>query len=94
MSYSKGTCSLDRKKSSKNLNVLLGGKRMALVELRKNFFNYASSGYNLMQNGKADIFSDEAVLKLILNIYENDLPDIIDRQGDMKNRIDYINDIL
>ncbi|MBT8282081.1 MAG: hypothetical protein KJO16_10910, partial [Muriicola sp.] len=57
---------------------------------KKSDFNNASSGYNLMQNGKADLISDEVVLKSVLNIYENDLPDIIDRQGDMKNSIVYI----
>jgi len=58
--------------------------------LRKNDFNNASSGYHLIQNGKASVISDETVLKSVLNIYENDLPNIIDRQSDMRNSIDYI----
>jgi len=58
--------------------------------LKKSDFNNASSGYNLMQNGKAALISDEAVLKSVLNIYEKDLPDIINRQSDMKNSIDFI----
>lgn len=58
--------------------------------LRKSHFNNASSGYNLIQNGKAALISDEDILKSILNIYENDLPDIRDRQNDMKKRIDFI----
>ena len=58
--------------------------------LRKSDFNNSSSGYNLMQNGKAALISDEAVLKSILNIYENDLPNILDRQSDMKTSIDFI----
>jgi uncharacterized membrane protein YgaE (UPF0421/DUF939 family) len=58
--------------------------------LRKSDFNDASSGYNLMQNGKASLISDEAVLKSVLAIYENDFPDITYRQNDMKNSIDFI----
>ena len=58
--------------------------------LRKSNFNNASSGYNLMQNGKASLISDEIVLKSVLAIYEKDFPDIIDRQNDMKNSINFI----
>ena len=58
--------------------------------LRKSEFNNASSGYNLMQNGKASFISDEDILKSVLTIYENDFPDIIGRQNDMKNSIDFI----
>ena len=58
--------------------------------LRKSDFNYSSSGYNLMQNGKASLISDEAILKSILSLYENDFPDIIKRQNEMKNGIDII----
>ncbi|MCA0133233.1 DUF6090 family protein [Winogradskyella alexanderae] len=58
--------------------------------LRKSDFNYASSGYNLMQNGKASLISDEAILKSVLSLYENDFPDIITRQNEMKNGIDII----
>ncbi|WP_299121721.1 DUF6090 family protein [uncultured Winogradskyella sp.] len=58
--------------------------------LRKSDFNNASSGYNIMQNGKASLISDESILKSVLNLYENDLPDIIDRQGVMNYSIDYI----
>ncbi|MBC2844056.1 DUF6090 family protein [Winogradskyella flava] len=63
--------------------------------LRKSDFNRATSGYNIMQNGKASLISDESVLKSILNLYENDLPDILDRQIEMNNSIDYIqNDFI
>lgn len=58
--------------------------------LRKSDFNNASSGYNLMQSGKASLISDEAVLKPVLSLYENDFPDIIARQNDMKESIDFI----
>ncbi len=58
--------------------------------LRKTDFNNASSGYNLMQSGKASLISDEAVLKSVLTLYENDFPDIIARQNDMNNSIDFI----
>jgi len=58
--------------------------------LRKSDFNNASSGYNLMQNGKASLISDEAFLKSVLTIYEKDFPDITYRQNDMKNSIDFI----
>lgn len=58
--------------------------------LRKSDFKYASSGYNLMQNGKVTLISDGVVLKSVLNIYENDLPNIIDRQKEMKKSIDFI----
>ncbi|BAO75375.1 DUF6090 family protein [Winogradskyella sp. PG-2] len=58
--------------------------------MRKSDFNKASSGYNIMQNGKVSLISNENILKSVLNIYENDLPDIIDRQGVMNNRIDQI----
>ena len=58
--------------------------------LRKTDFNNASSGYNMMQNGKASLISDETVLKHILSLYENDFPDIIGRQNDMKNSIEFI----
>lgn len=58
--------------------------------LRKNDFNNASSGYNLMQNGKAHLISDEDFLKSVLTIYENDFPDISERQNEMKNSIDFI----
>ncbi|NRB64884.1 MAG: hypothetical protein HRU40_18000 [Saprospiraceae bacterium] len=58
--------------------------------LRKTDFTYASSGYNMMQNGKASLISDETVLKHILSLYENDFPDIIGRQNDIKNSIEFI----
>ena len=58
--------------------------------LRKSDFNYSSSGYNLMQNGKASLISNEAVLKSILSLYENDFPDIITRHNEMKNSIDIL----
>lgn len=58
--------------------------------LRKSDFSKASSGYNLIQNGKASLISDEAVLKHILSLYEKDFPDIVTRQNDMKNGIDFI----
>ena len=58
--------------------------------LRKSDFNYSSSGYNLMQNGKASLISNEAVLKSILSLYENDFPNIITRQNEMKNSIDIL----
>ena len=58
--------------------------------LRKSDFNNASSGYNLIQSGKASLISDEAVLKPVLSLYENDFPDIIARQNDMKESIDFI----
>ena len=58
--------------------------------LRKTDFKNASSGYNLIQNGKASFISDETVLKSVLAIYENDFPDIIDRQNDMQNSIGFI----
>ncbi len=60
------------------------------LSLRKSDFDDARSGYNLMQNGKADLISDEAVLKSVLNIYENDLPDIKDRQNEMNQSINYL----
>lgn len=60
------------------------------LTIKKSDFNYSSSGYNLIQTGKATLISDEAVLKSILNLYENDLPDITDRQSDMRNSIEYI----
>lgn len=58
--------------------------------MRKVDFNSAQSGYNIMQSGKASLISDEQVLKTVLNLYENDLADIMDRQTDMNNSIDYI----
>jgi len=58
--------------------------------LRKSDFNNASSGYNLIQSGKASLISDEAILKPVLSLYENDFPDIIARQNDMKKSIDFI----
>jgi hypothetical protein len=58
--------------------------------MRKSDFNNASSGYNLMQNGKISLVSNEDILKSILNIYENDFPDILDRQGAMNHSIAYI----
>ena len=58
--------------------------------MRKSDFNNASSGYNLMQNGKISLVSDKDILKSILNIYENDFPDILNRQGTMNHSINYI----
>ena len=58
--------------------------------LRKSEFTNASSGYNLMQNGKASLISDETILKQVLELYENDFPNIMSRQNDMKNSIDFI----
>lgn len=58
--------------------------------LRKSDFNNASSGYKLMQNGKASLISDDAILKAVLTIYENDFPDIISRQNDMNTSIEFI----
>lgn len=56
---------------------------------RKSYFNNAKSGYNLIQNGMAQIISDEVLLKKILDIYENDFQDIIRRQELMHEQIDY-----
>jgi hypothetical protein len=58
--------------------------------LRKSDFNYASSGYNLMQNGRATLISDVTILKAVLDIYENELPAIIGRQDEVNENIDFI----
>jgi|GEM_PF-4049868 len=75
---------LHQKEDSRMISVHLG------QALRQSDFDYASSGYNLIQNGKAALISTDNVLKSVLDLYESDLTDIEDRQAEMTKSIDYI----
>ncbi len=84
----KGIDSLSARLNKKHYDIMV--PIFVSEALRKSDFNYSSSGYNLMQNGKASLISNEAVLKSILSLYENDFPNIITRQNEMKNSIDIL----
>lgn len=55
---------------------------------RKSYFNNASSGFIMTQNGMASIISNEKILKSTLNLYEIDFPNILKREDIMHEKID------
>ena len=56
--------------------------------IRKVYFNNASSGYKIMQNGMAQLISNTTILKKILNLYDNDFNKISKREVLMHRQID------
>ena len=55
---------------------------------RKSYFPKASSGFNMIKNGKATLITNDSILKDVLNLYENDFNNLDLRAQEMHSQID------
>ncbi|WP_350289267.1 DUF6090 family protein [uncultured Croceitalea sp.] len=55
---------------------------------RKSYFPKASSGFNMIKNGKAPLITNDSILKDVLNLYENDFNNLDLREHEMHSQID------